>query len=711
MSFNIAANLDRLTRLLGTDEGFYILALHSFVESFLRYQKGYGSLLKFPELTWTFRTDLLKQRGDEFIDGLNALSGLGRQHNVTNKVRHAFEALDPQEAAAATHLFLKFCLLAGIQKCPSLTKLESCLDLWNDRRSIPEQNSIIRQMQSELRNLRKEKKSFLAQQDEYRSLQAKIRELQVRLGSYTREIDKRSEIARKRDEKLDALREERNKLNRERNRLMAEAEQYSRFEAYLRYLGRLSLCTRTRMDYEHTIAELTPEQEAAVSSIKLKKDFLIRGGAGTGKSLVLIECLRRAALQKELNFGKNEIVVLVTFTRTLAKYNRYMSQLIGLHLPLDVISTVDKLFFDKLTSVHPNARYDFTLLDNFLSEFPPLAFFDSSELQSEIENFIFANDISREEYIDKMVSRKGMRKRLGKGMRKEVWKVCETLVSQMEEQETFTKNYGRLKLLRYLRQHPEDRGIRNIAHLFLDEVQDLTPVALQIMKELTRGAVVMAGDSGQSLYNFQSPFERAGMNMRGNTRILKTNFRNTRQIHQFAEAFRETGPERTEAAESEPFAFREGPLPEVYTADTAEALLELLGKEVSLYIDDLGYDPENICILVPRNKEITPVTEAAARIGCECCAVTAEDFDFSDSGRLRVSTLHSSKGLDFPVIMLYLPYLYRRKHFDEAEEELMLRNLVYVGITRAMDNVLIFTLPAGDPILNDLKILEEKSFI
>jgi superfamily I DNA/RNA helicase len=231
------------------------------------------------------------------------------------------------------------------------------------------------------------------------------------------------------------------------------------------------------------------------------------------------------------------------------------------------------------------------------------------------------------------------------------------------------------------------------------------------MKELTRGAVVMAGDNGQSLYNFQSPFERAGMNMRGNTRILKTNFRNTRQIHQFAEAFRAAGAEKIEAAGSEPFAFREGPLPEVYSADSADALLTMLGKEVSLYIDDLGYDPENICILVPRNREIAPVIEAVGRIGCECCSITAEDFNFSDSGRIRVSTLHSSKGLDFPVIILYLPYLHRRKHFDEAEEELMLRNLVYVGITRAMDNALLFTCTGADPILHDLRSLEETSVI
>ena len=765
---DLEAKLDRLTRLVGTDEGFYVLALHAFIESFLRYERGYGEDPKFPELTWSFREELLREHGGVFIDGLNVLGRLGKQHTFTNKVRHAFENMDPEEAAAATHLFLKFCVLAGLADYPQMGKLKSSLDVWKDRTSIIEQNSVIRQMQRELEELRKEKESFAAQQDAYRQLKTKIRELQHQVSGYTLEIEKRTEAVQRKDSKVDELRQERNRLMQERDRLLGEAEKYSSFERYLRYLGRLSLCTRTRMDYEQTIAELTPEQEGALENIRLKKDFLVRGGAGTGKSLVLLESLRRAAEQNELDFGEGEQIVLVTFTRTLAKYNRYISRLMGLHLPLEVIGTVDKLFYDKLTQIYPEAVYDFDLLENYLAEYKTPPFFTKEELLSEIENFIFGNGISKREYIDEMVPRKGMRKRLGRAQRKEVWAFTETFIRRMEETETYTKNYGRLKLCNWLKENPARKDVRNIGYLFLDEVQDLTPVALMIVKELTSGAVIMAGDAGQSLYNFQSPFERAGIKLRGNTRVLKTNFRNTRQIHEFAEAFRALGPKPDTDLETEPFAFREGPLPEVYVGDTGEAgavnadgipaadrppagdsgagidagaggtadtLLTYMTRSLSLYIDDLGYDPENICILVPRNRDIETVAsslsapghlkEAPGRLsptvrlsdpgqvtpppgrprtaGYETCTITGRDFDFTDAGRVRISTLHSSKGLDFPVVFLYLPYLHRRHHYGEEEEELMLRNLVYVGITRAMDNVLIFLGDTGDPILQDLK--------
>ncbi len=137
MTVDIEPKLDRLTRLVGTDEGFYILALHSFIEYFLRYEKGYGEGQTFPQLTWTFREELLNELGDTFINGLYCLGRIGRQHVFTNKVRHAFEKMDSEEAAAATHLFTTFCKLAGIDKAKQVRILNSSLDICYDQTFPP----------------------------------------------------------------------------------------------------------------------------------------------------------------------------------------------------------------------------------------------------------------------------------------------------------------------------------------------------------------------------------------------------------------------------------------------------------------------------------------------------------------------------------------------------------------------------------------------
>ena len=353
-------------------------------------------------------------------------------------------------------------------------------------------------------------------------------------------------------------------------------KKFNELEKYLAYLGRLSLYTMTRLDYERSISQLPPEQEAVLSNIKLKKDFLIKGGAGTGKSLVLIECLRKAVIQNELDFGKNENVVLVTFTRTLAKYNRYISEIMGMDLPLDIISTVDTLFYKKLQIIYLETQYDFSLLESYFVKERTPDFLLPAEIISEVDNFLFANAITREEYLEKLIPRYGMRQRLSRQQRRIIWKAREEFVDNMETNRTYTQNYGRLKLQKYLRLHPENKDIRDISYLFLDEVQDLTPVALMILRELTTRFMVMAGDVDQSLYNYQSPFIRAEIKIRGTTRVLKTNFRNTSQIFRLAESFRKRCPNNSWDNYAEAFTFREGPVPELDLSENAEDMKKLL---------------------------------------------------------------------------------------------------------------------------------------
>ena len=157
--------------------------------------------------------------------------------------------------------------------------------------------------------------------------------------------------------------------------------------------------------------------------------------------------------------------------------------------------------------------------------------------------------------------------------------------------------------------------IWDIRYLFFDEVQELTPVALSMLRELTRGAMVMAGEVGQSICNYQWPFVRTDIQLRGTTRILKTNFRNTIQVHTLVESFRKLSTASLEAdpdRRARPFAFREGP------------------------------DSQNLCILVPRNKDIENLKGYLEREAIEVVDISSEDFSFRTSDKIRISTLRSS---------------------------------------------------------------------
>ncbi len=681
------AKLDRLVSLVGSDQGFYILALHSFVEWYLRYRKGYTDE-KFPELTWRFREELITER-EGFIDGLNCLTGLAKQHHITNSVRHAFESFDEEEARAATLFFLRFCGLIGIDNSPQVQILWQNLEIWRNRTTILEQTTHLNTLEHMLKELQERNTELLMQKDERDQLKLELEETRLEMNRADLELRKVKASAEKKDAKIDSLRQQKHEISLRYTELEKSFSRFDDLERYLSYLSRFSLYTRSRMEYEQMISQLTPEQEDVLNSAELSRNLFIKGGPGTGKSLVMIELIRRVLPQQELDFGTESSIVFITFTTTLAKYNQYISSLRGLDLPVKLVRTTDSLLYGKFREIFGYSyRFKFNFIEEYLKERDIPGFFTRKELESEIENFLFGHMVSREEYIDRMIPRTGMRKRLTKEQRTEVWKIRDEIVEEMERAQLLTTEYLRMRLALYLKEHPENEEIRDISYLFVDETQDLTGAAVTALNELSRRCMVFAGDFDQSLYCFQNPFTRAGLSFQGRTKILRTNFRNTVQIHDFAEKFRALNNEGTDT-ENQPSPFREGPSPEVYRSDP-ESLLEMLATKLCIYTDELGYEPETICVLTPGNDVLQSLEEWLMYRNIPAVPIRDRNFHFDSTGSIRVSTLHSSKGLDFSVVLLYLPVLEKKELYSDETTDRLLHNLIYVGMTRAMDCLDVF---------------------
>jgi superfamily I DNA/RNA helicase len=206
--------------------------------------------------------------------------------------------------------------------------------------------------------------------------------------------------------------------------------------------------------------------------------------------------------------------------------------------------------------------------------------------------------------------------------------------------------------------------------------------------------MVLAGDEGQAIYQAGMSFQKLGVDVAGRSTSLKTNHRNTREIMHLAETYRalwhgEAPPDPGEIAD----AFREGPSPELWRhADTEEAEAGLV-KRVAFFISVLGYDPENIAVLTAFKDDVERVKAVLAEAGHRTVDVRTKNFDFESSRGVRVSTLHSAKGVEFPVVMLYLLWLPSPGGLSEEMATERGFNLIYVAITRAMDNLQVF-LPA-----------------
>jgi superfamily I DNA/RNA helicase len=109
-------------------------------------------------------------------------------------------------------------------------------------------------------------------------------------------------------------------------------------------------------------------------------------------------------------------------------------------------------------------------------------------------------------------------------------------------------------------------------------------------------------------------------------------------------------------------------------------------------MERLGYDPENIAVLAPTKTDLAFLGDLLGHAGYRYANIRDEDFTFKQEKTVRLSTLHSSKGLDFAVVLLYMPALPPRTDFDDTSGAALVRNLIYVAMTRAMDNLNVFTL-------------------
>jgi len=308
-------SIKRLVNLAGSDPGFYILALQSYIEKYLKEHSPAGyEEYGFADFAANIRhlKDFLVSQQQGFNPDLKYLTEIAKEHYITNQVRHEFSAFSPAEASTATHRFLGFCRVMEIPENDALQELEKL-----------------------------ENKTF-KQFSENRDLQAHIEEWQEKVREYdSLKLEKKSLSAQimhleSRDEKLSdknqRLRNERFALSQKLKDKEKTLNGYESAREYTENLKRMVSYTWTRMDYERTIIRLTPEQKEVLSRISLKGDYLIKGAAGTGKTYLLLEAMKKAVKNRKesLQLEEESRLTLLSYTKTLVKYNRYISHIMGI---------------------------------------------------------------------------------------------------------------------------------------------------------------------------------------------------------------------------------------------------------------------------------------------------------------------------------------------------------------------------------------------
>lgn len=692
----------RLEKLQGVDSGVFTLSIFSLIEAYLRskLKDKINSETSFYELINLYKINFTKNNPAEY----NLFINLLRVKKNTNDVRHQFKNLDKEEANVAVHLLNKFANIFDIPNKQEISKLMFEVKIWDDRKTPIETARELEKANLELQKLFKANKDlsekiilFEEKQNELSLVSSKLKTLEL-------EFENQIEKNKNNKEKIDSLRYEKfeteTKYKNQQKEIGKQLKKLEDAQKYIFNLNRMTNYTRTRYDYEQSLVRLTKEQESIVNTVKFTNDFLIKGSAGTGKSLVLLKTLEKLIKQNQNSlFDEKYSIKLLTFTKSLEKYNKYIASLLNIKNPLEeeLILTSESYVLKIIKNAFPEYSFSFDNIKESAKKFKDEDFVKENPLKkdlwSEIEKFILPNCVTKTEYCDKKIARTGMKKAQGSENRKKIWSAVEKIFAKWESEKLFDIKFASYKLVQKIKSGeykiPDEL---KTDYLFIDEAQDLSAATLQILKAATRKNIILAGDNDQSIFQPGFTWKRAGLDISGYTRILNTNFRSTNQINSVAEKYRATikGADR----ENRPETFRLGPPVELHELSSQKnAFLEIL-QTVKICKNYLNYENENICIIMQQKRQLEEMQKLLkTQLDLDSDFINSSDFDFSKQGIIRLSTTQSCKGLDFPVVLFYLDH---RAHFlddfDEQTVDKINRNIIYTALTRSIELLHVFML-------------------
>jgi superfamily I DNA/RNA helicase len=461
---------------------------------------------------------------------------------------------------------------------------------------------------------------------------------------------------------------------------------------------------------------LHPEQRRYVER-RYQGPFRLSGGAGTGKTVVLIHRARGLARQHP-----DRRIVLTTFTTNLAdalsdgltQLDPRVSQTKTLGEPGVYVAGIDALAAAVLRGAGAglaaamrdvlgeeraaplartaNTRWRETIESTSTTLPPQLA--NETFLANEYAHVVLPNKIHDEAgYL--RVRRAGRGVALDRGKRAAVWALITAYRAQCRIDGSLDFTEAAAVAAAYLARQRE----RPADHVLVDEGQDLSPTHWLLLRALVAEGsddLFVAEDSHQRIYGTRVVPGRYGVAIVGRSQRLTLNYRTTAQNLRYGIALLEGGEyvDLEEEAESTGYrSARRGPAPTVQAVDSLADELQAVVDHVRAVLDR-GSEPDTVAVLVPdrfhRDRVVTALTEQ----GIDARAV---DRDRPPPGRVPVLTMHRAKGTEFSTVILVLGRpstneLSRLEMLDPtelADAELRARSLRYVAATRARDELVV----------------------
>jgi hypothetical protein len=385
----------------------------------------------------------------------------------------------------------------------------------------------------------------------------------------------------------------------------------------------------------------------------------VRGPAGTGKTVVL---LHRAAWLATVRTGP---IPVTSFVRTLPP------QLGSVYRALSP-DTADRVEF---TGVHALAR---RLLARNGQQLPvnqrridraydrawhkvgrhtPLATLEDARYwREEIDHVIKGRGL-RELADYEAIGREGRNRSLNNAQKYTVWTLLQAYQDELDREGTYDWNDVLSAALNNINRTPPNPGWSAV---LVDEVQDLSLLGLRLCRALAgdgTDTLFLVGDGQQALYPGGFTLADAGISVTGRAIVLRTNYRNTRQILDSAcdlvaeRAF--TDLDNTpEPGRQEVEILRDGP--PVRHVDAPHRRGLILQLRLAMRHDAThGTRPGDMAILCHTRADLGYLTTALTAYDIPLTPL--ESWDGEPDNNVKIGTINRAKGLDFAAV--YLPHL------------------------------------------------------
>jgi len=466
---------------------------------------------------------------------------------------------------------------------------------------------------------------------------------------------------------------------------------------------------RSLMDF---LLYLDEEQSQLVDWGQGGGPTLVKGGAGSGKSTIALYRARNLC-QKAAQSLLPHRTLFTTYTNALVNSSdQLFKHLVDDQIKSMDVTTVDRLAMKIVRSVeNPICMARETDLREAVraSKFN-IKLSGSEQDKKNLKNqMVRLSDDYLLEEIKWVIEGRGIKNfveykgadRTGRGIglpeniRAIVWQIYENYRKYLESERKISWGMLRNKALRYVREgNWKDEKFN---YVLVDEAQDLTPVAISLCLEICESpaGVFLTADAGQSIYNRGFSWNRVhdDMSVTGRTRILKRNYRTTREIASAANSILKN----TTAGDEEvldQFYVHSGPKPLLFEANDEDEMIYWLQRSIRFSVQKLRLPVSSAAILSRSNRQAEEIARKMRDHGLRTEYMEGRRLDLNKDC-VKSLTIHAAKGLEFPIVALgYVEEgnLPNWSNYSDQLGELELnlqRRLLYVGCSRAMRRLLI----------------------